>query len=465
MTETTFKRDLGLFDGIMLVMGSMIGSGIFIVSADMIRQVGSVGWLIALWALTAVLTTIAAISYGELSALFPKAGGQYVYLKEAYSPRIAFLYGWSFFAVIQTGTIAAVGVAFAKFAAYLYAPLGEQNQLMEIGAFHLTAAQVVAVATIVLLTAINHQGVKKSKGIQSALTVVKVASLLGLLVMGFQAFSADIWQQNWQDAFAWKHYATETHEWLPLGGLSIGLAVSAALVGSVFSSDAWNGVTFIAAELKNPQRNVGLSLFIGTAAVGLIYIAMNLMYVSVLSAHDLANVPSDRIAIAISELVFGAHGTIIVALMIMISTFACNNGLILSGARVYYSMAQDQLFFKQATQLNSQGVPAWALRAQAVWASFLCLTGQYGQLLDFVVSIVLLFYILTIWGIFRLRSKFPDIERPYKAFGFPYLQWFYLACTSLLLVLLFIAKWETCSWGLLIVASGLPVYEFFKRKI
>ncbi len=460
-----FKRELGLLDGTMLVVGSMIGSGIFIVSADIARQVGSAGWLILIWLISGLITIIAAVSYGELSAMFPKAGGQYVYLKEAYNKLIAFLYGWSFFAVIQTGTIAAVGVGFSKFAAYLYAPLSDENVLYQLGNFKLNAAQIVSIITIILLTYINSRGVKNSKIMQTVLTIIKILSLFGLIVFGFiLAAKADIWNANWADAWSARAFDTKAGSWMPIGGTALLTGISAAMVGSLFSSDAWNGVTFIAGEIKNPKRNVGLSLFLGTSIVTIIYILANLMYLAVIPMQEIATAQSDRVAVVASQYTFGAMGTIIIALMIMISTFACNNGLIMAGARVYYTMAKDGLFFKKAAELNQSSVPGWALWVQCIWASALCLTGKYGDLLDFVIIIVLIFYILTIYGIFILRKKMPDVERPYKAFGYPFLPMLYIVIATAICVSLLLTKFSTCGWGVLILLTGIPVYYLTKPK-
>mgnify|MGYP003402301521 FL=1 len=463
--NTEFKRELGLLDGTMLVVGSMIGSGIFIVSADIVRQVGSAGWLLAIWLLTSFITIIAAVSYGELSAMFPKAGGQYVYLKEAYNKLIAFLYGWSFFAVIQTGTIAAVGVAFSKFTAYLIPAFSDENILFTIGSFKLNAAQIVSIITIVLLTYLNSKGVKDSKVLQTVLTIIKIASLLGLIVFGFiLGAKAEIWNANWENAFALTQFSTDANTWNPISGVAIITALSAAMVGSVFSSDAWNGVTFIAGEIKNPEKNVGLSLFLGTLIVSVIYVLANVMYVAVVPLQEIATAPSDRVAVVASQYIFGNIGTYIIAIMIMISTFACNNGLIMAGARVYYTMAQDKLFFNKAANLNKAGVPEWALWLQCIWASLLCLTGKYGDLLDFVVIIVLIFYILTIYGIFILRKTKPELERPYKAFGYPFLPALYIVLASALSFGLLYSKFATCGWGVLIMLTGIPIYYFTQRK-
>lgn len=459
-----FKRELGLLDGTMLVVGSMIGSGIFIVSSDIARQVGSAGWLTLIWIISGLITVIAAVSYGELSAMFPKAGGQYVYLKEAYGKLIAFLYGWSFFAVIQTGTIAAVGVAFSKFAAYIYEPLSDENILFQMGFFKLNAAQIVSIVTIIFLTYLNSRGVKNSKMLQTVLTIIKILSLLGLLVFGFMAAKSEIWNANWANAWTTRTFIKDTGSWLPISGTALITGISAAMVGSLFSSDAWNGVTFIAGEIKNPKRNVGLSLFLGTMIVSVIYVLANLMYLAVIPFNEIATAKSDRVAVVAAQYIFGNIGTLIIAIMIMISTFACNNGLIMAGARVYYTMAKDGLFFKKAGHLNAASVPAWALWAQCIWASALCLTGKYGDLLDFVIIIVLIFYIMTIYGIFILRKKMPDADRPYKAFGYPILPFFYIITASALSLALMITKTNTCGWGVLIMLIGIPVYYMTKPK-
>ncbi|WP_413999027.1 APC family permease [Flavobacterium sp. W1B] len=459
-----FKRELGLLDGTMLVVGSMIGSGIFIVSSDMVRQLGSAGWLIAMWVLTGLTTVIAAVSYGELSSMFPKAGGQYVYIKEAYGKLIAFLYGWSFFAVIQTGTIAAVGVAFAKFTAYIFPSFSDTNILYELGGFKLNAAQIVSIVTIVFLSYINSRGVKNSKILQTVLTLIKILSLLGLIVFGFVAAKAEVWDANWTNAWVSASLDTSSGSWMPISGTALIAAMSAALVGSMFSSVAWEGVTFIAGEIKNPKRNVGLSLFLGTMTVCIIYVLANLMYLAVVPLHEIATAESDRVGVVASQYIFGSIGTLIIAVMIMISTFACNNGLIMAGARVYYTMAQDGVFFKKAAQLNKASVPAWSIWVQCFWASALCLTGKYGDLLDFVVIIVLIFYILTILGIFILRKKMPDAERPYKAFGYPFLPGLYIVVASAICIALLFTKTSTSGWGVLIMLLGIPVYYLTKAK-
>jgi basic amino acid/polyamine antiporter, APA family len=463
--ETEFKKELGLLDGTMLVVGSMIGSGIFIVSADIARQVGSAGWLILIWLVSGLITMIAAVSYGELSAMFPKAGGQYVYLKEAYNELVAFLYGWSFFSVIQTGTIAAVGVAFSKFTAYIFPVVSDENILFEIGSFKLNAAQILSVVTIIFLTYLNTRGVKNSKLLQTILTIIKIASISGLIIFGFLlGAKAEVWNMNWTNAWSPRSFDLSTASWSPIGGVALISGISAAMVGTLFSSDSWTGVTFIAGEIKNPKRNVGLSMFLGTLIVTLIYVLTNVMYVSVLSLDEMATAKSDRIAVVASQYILGDIGTLIIAIMIMISTFACNNGLIMAGARVYYTMANDGLFFKKAAVLNQQSVPAWALWAQCIWASALCFTGKYGDLLDFVIIIVLIFYILTICGIFILRKKKPELERPYKAFAYPFFPALYVLVASAVSISLLFVKFSTCGWGVLIMLLGIPVYYLIKKE-
>ncbi len=460
MSQTEFKPSLSLFDATMIVAGSMIGSGIFIVSADITRNVGSAGWLIAVWLITGFMTLVAAMSYGELSAMYPKAGGQYVYLKEAYNKLFGFLYGWSFFTVIQTATIAAVGVAFSKFTGYFIPALDikDENILFQIGFLKLYPAQIVSILVIVLLTYINTKGVQGGKKIQTVFTVTKLVSLFGLIVFGLLlAAKAEIWNANWSNAWDMKHLS-DGGAIAGVAGTAILGAIAASMVGSIFSSDAWNNVTFIAGEIKNPKRNIGLSLFLGTLIVTLIYVAANIMYISVLPINDIAFAKQDRVAVAAANEIFGNIGTYVIAVMIMISTFGCINGLVLAGARVYYTMAQDGLFFKQAGALNKNAVPQWALWAQCFWAGVLCLSGQYGDLLDMVSFVVVIFYVLTIAGIFILRNKRPDIERPYKAFGYPVLPIIYMLMGLAFCILLIIYK-PGFTWpGLIIVLLGIPVY-------
>lgn len=459
------KRELGLLDGTMIVAGSMIGSGIFIVSSDIARNVGSAGWLIFVWVLTGFITLIAALSYGELSAIFPKAGGQYVYLREAYGKLVAFLYGWGLFAIIQTGTIAAVGVAFAKFTAYIFPYFGEDNILFSVSGFKFSTAQLLAIISIIFLTWLNSRGVKNGKLMQTGLTIVKIVSLAGLIVAGlFFAFNSEIWDANWSTAWNNVQWMKDGSGMMEITGAAIFGGIVSAMVGSLFSSDAWNNVTFIAGEMKNPQRNIGLSLFFGTMIVTIIYVLMNLMYLATVSMEEIAYAPQDRVGVAAALNIFGKEGAIIIAVMIMISTFGCNNGLILSGARVYYTMAKDGLFFKKTAELNKFEVPAWGLWVQCIWASVLCLSGKYGDLLDYVVMAVLIFYILTILGIFILRKKRPDLPRTYKAFGYPFLPALYILLATTICIGLLIYKTDYTWPGVAIILLGIPIYYLIERK-
>ncbi|HWD90077.1 MAG TPA: amino acid permease [Mucilaginibacter sp.] len=468
MTEDSkqphLKHELGLLDGTMLVAGSMIGSGIFIVSADITRNVGSAGWLIFVWLLTGFMTLTAALSYGEMSGMFPKAGGQYIYLKEAYNKLVGFLYGWSFFAVIQTGTIAAVGVAFSKFTAYIIPAVSEDNILFTLGSLKISAAQLVSIGIIVLLTAINNLGVKSGKIIQTVFTLTKIISLLGLIVFGFWAFSSNTWHMNWSNAWSLHKLNMDGTFSKYTTAAALG-AIAAAMIGSIFSSDSWNSVTFIAGEMKNPKRDVALSLFFGTMIVTLIYVAANVMYTSVLPLHDIATAEKDRVAVSASHVIFGAGGTIVIAVMIMISTFGCNNGLIFAGARVYYTMAKDGLFFKKAGTLNKFAVPGFGLWIQALVASLLCLSGKYGDLLTMISFVVVVFYVLTIIGIYKLRITRPELERPYKAFGYPILPAIYILMGIVFCILLVIYVEPYTWYGLGIVLLGIPIYYIAKRNL
>lgn len=457
-----FKPSLGLLDATMVVAGSMIGSGIFIVSADMIRNTGSPGWLMIVWLITGFMTVTAAVSYGELSAMYPKAGGQYVYLKEAYNPLVGFLYGWSFFSVIQTATIAAVGVAFAKFTAYLFPQISEEVIVFDAGFVSVSAAQLLSIVVIIFLTYINSNGVKSGKMIQTTFTLTKLLSLFGLILVGIFVADPTVWENNWRDAWTLRKLNTdgsfENYTAIAAAG-----AVAAAMVGSVFSSDAWNNVTFIAGEIKNPKRNIGLSLFLGTLIVTIIYITTNLVYTAVLPINDIATAPKDRVGVAASEVIFGNAGTVIIALMIMVSTFGCNNGLILAGARVYYSMAKDGLFFSKASQLNKHAVPGYALWLQCIAASIWSLSGKYGDLLDMISFVVVCFYMLTIVGIFILRKKQPHLERPYKAFGYPVLPILYILMGMAFCSLLIIYKPRFTWPGVIITLAGIPIYYLVQR--
>lgn len=462
--STGFKPSLGLFDSTMIVAGSMIGSGIFIVSADMLKDLGSSGWLLMAWLITGFMTLTAAVSYGELSGMFPKAGGQYVYLKEAYNPMVGFLYGWSFFSVIQTGTIAAVAVGFAKFAGYFFPALvwDDANSFTILG-YKMYKAQLLGVALIIILTYINTKGIQTGKIIQTIFTSTKLLSMFALIAVGLFVFKSDIWEANWTNAWQVKKLVMGPDGTVVTENLVMAAAMGAmasAMVGSIFSSDAWNNVTFIAGEIRNPKRNIGLSLFLGTLIVTVIYILMNVVYLATVPMHELAFAKDNRVALSASQAIFGAGGTVIIALMIMVSTFGCNNGLILAGARVYYSMAKDGLFFRRAGDLNNNAVPARALWIQCLMACALCLSGRYGDLLDMVSFVVVIFYVLTIAGIFILRKKMPDAERPYKAFGYPVLPVLYILMGISFCVLLIIYKPQFTWPGMIISLLGLPLYYF-----
>ncbi len=474
-----FKRGLGLIDSTMIVVGSMIGSGIFIVSADIARTVGSAGYLLVVWLLSGVMTMICALSYGELAGMMPRVGGQYAYLREAYNPLIGFLYGWTMFLVIQTGTIAAVGVAFAKFTGVLFPWFSEKHILLEIGSFKISAAQILSIVSIILLTAINIRGLKTGKIIQNIFTGAKILALLGLIILGFfvasnsSAIAANfshLWNMTWTHIENGKINFVET-----ISGPMIFIAIGVAMVGALFSSDAWNNITFTAGEVINPKKNIPLSLALGVFIVTIIYLLVNVSYLVILplagtpNAADVAGrgiqfAAADRVGVAAATGIFGASAASIMAILIMISTFGCNNGLILAGGRLFYAMSDDELFFKRAGRLNAQGVPAWALVAQCIWTSILCVSGTYGDLLDYVIFAVLIFYILTIAGIFILRRKQPNVERPYKAFGYPIVPIIYIILAAAICIDLLIFK-PRYSWpGLVIVVLGIPVFYFWELK-
>ena len=450
----------------MIVAGSMIGSGIFIVSADIARTVGSPGWLLMVWLITGALTITAALSYGELAAMMPKAGGQYVYLREAYSPLWGFLYGWTLFMVIQTGTIAAVAVAFAKFLGVLAPQISAQHYFFDFGKLSLAGLslsvslsnqQAIAIGVIALLTITNSNGIKTGKVVQDIFTITKVGALSALILLGFflgrntgaAIHSSEIW--------------TPVVNGAALGGTVLLAAVATSMVGSLFSSDAWNNITFTAGEVINPKRNIPLSLALGTSLVTLLYVLANVVYVSVLPLAGIQNAAEDRVGTAAAQVIFGESGTAIMAVAIMISTFGCENGLILAGARVYYAMARDGLFFRGVGALNAKGVPAMGLLVQGVWSALLTLSGTYGELLDYVVFAALLFYVLTVVGIFVLRRRWPEAPRPYRAFAYPLVPAAYVVAASLIMVELLIHK-PNYTWpGLIIVLTGIPVYYVWKR--
>lgn len=464
-TNSGFKSSLGLMDATMLVAGSMIGSGIFIVSADIARNTGSAGWLMAVWLITGFMTLTAALSYGELSAMFPKAGGQYIYLREAYNPLVSFVFGWTFFTVIQTATIAAVGVAFAKFTAYLLPQLDEDVILWDLGFLHVSAAQLVSIVVILLLTIVNTRGVNSGKAVQTSVTVVKIVSLLGLVLFGLLAFDSDVWRSNWLSGEAWNLQRLDADGSLSDYTLFAALgAIAAGMVGAIFSSDSWHASSSVAGEIKNPQRNVGLSLALGTIIVTVVYLLTNLMYTGVLTMEQMAASNKDRVAMAAAQGIFGPVGITVIAVMIMVSTFGCNNGLIMAGARVYYSMAEDGLFFRKVGLLNPFSVPGVALWLQCAIAALWCLSGKYGDLLDMISSVVVIFYVLAIVGIFRLRKARPDIPRPYKAFGYPVLPMVYIVMGIAFIVLMAVYK-PTYTWsGIIIALLGIPVYYLIRKR-
>jgi basic amino acid/polyamine antiporter, APA family len=479
MEKQETKRTLNLLDATLLVAGSMIGSGIFIVSADMSRTVGSAGWLLALWILTGVITLFAALSYGELAGMMPKAGGQFVYIQRAWGDLTAFLYGWSVFTVIQTGVIAAVAVAFAKFTSVFIPWFSPDNILIDVG-LKISSAQLLAIASLILLTYINYRGIKNGKIIQLVFTSAKLIALFSLIIFGIViGLKSDVWSQNFTNAWDAASYVKSANglDITSLSGMALVLALGTAIIGSLFSSDAWNNVTFIAGEIQNPRRNIPLSLLLGTSIVTIIYVLANITYLTLLpmkgtpGATDVigqgimfAGNGTDRVGTAAASVMFGDIALYLMAILIMISTFGCNNGLILSGARVYSAMATEGLFFKKAADLNKYGVPGYALVIQCIWASLLCLSGSYGDLLDYCTFVSLIFYIVTIAGIFVLRRKEPNAERPYKVLGYPIIPILYILMASAICLILMYTKTMNTGKGLLIVAIGLIIYLVFMKK-
>ncbi len=481
--DNKLVRGLGLLDSTMIVAGSMIGSGIFIVSATIARQVGAPGWLLLVWVITGLLTLTAALSYGELAAMMPKAGGQYVYLREAFSPFWGFLYGWTLFLVIQTGTIAAVAIGFAKYTGVLLPWVSEKEYLIEpirFGdyAFSLSHAQFVGLAMIALLTFMNTRGLRLGKLVQNVFTTAKTGALIALIVLGIiVGIRSGAGTSNFSDLWTVRGDLQEVGRGLTAVaalGLFVGLCVTQTQ--SLFSADAWNNVTFTAGEVINPRRNVPLSLALGTILVIGLYLLANVAYLASLPFTAIQNAPSDRVASETANVIFPGAGPTIMAATIMISTFGCGNGLILAGARAYYAMSRDGLFFGAAGQLNKFHVPAWGLVIQGIWAGVLVLPrtvktnaagavtygNLYGDLLDYVISAALIFYILTIIGIFVLRRKQPNAERPYKAFGYPIVPALYVIGASVILIVLFIYQRATTWPGLIIVLTGVPVYFIWR---
>ncbi|MET3532105.1 amino acid transporter [Chryseobacterium flavum] len=464
------QKKLKLWDAIMLVMGSMIGSGIFIVSADMMRNLGSGFWLIIVWVITGVMTVAAAISYGELSALFPKAGGQYTYLKEIFGKKMGFLYGWGLFTVIQTGTIAAVAMAFGKFTAYLVPSLNDAAPLFQSGEFKITWVQILAIAVIILLTYVNTRGVESGKILQNIFTGSKIIALVGLIALGFILVDISHLAENFSISDSYNNLKKDIQGnflkegWAPIEGMTLLGGIAAAMVGSVFSSVAWESVTFVSGEIDNPKKNVVKSMIYGTSAVMILYIAVNLVYLNALDRDGIAFAANDRVAVAASQNIFGSAGTIIIALLVMISTFGCDNGLILAGARVFQTMAKDGMFFKSAVKNNKNEVPENALWMQGIWASLLCLSGQYGNLLDMISFVIVLFYMITVFGVIYLRIKQPALERPYKTWMYPVTPVIYLIIGTGFCILLLIYKQQYTWPGFIMVLLGLPVYYFINRK-
>ena len=472
------KKSLNLFDTTLLVAGSMIGSGIFIVSSDIARTVGSAGWLLVVWILSGVITLFAALSYGELAGMMPQAGGQFVYIKKAFGDLVAFVYGWTVFMVIQTGVIAAVAVAFAKFTGVFIPFFEEGNVLVQLLGLKITSAQLLAICIIALLTFINTRGIENGKAIQRIFTSAKLIALFALIIVGiYYTTQTTTAYDNFREPWNAKMYLSgddNSQNFISLSGMALLTAIGTAMLGSLFSSDAWNNVTFIAGEVENPKRNIPLGLFFGVCIVTLIYVLANVAYLCLLpiqghKIHDsvlsegIMFAQKDRVGTAALFVVFGDVAKYLMAALIMVSTFGCNNGLILAGSRLFQSMAKDGLFFKKAAKLNQYNVPSNALALQGIWASVLCLSGSYGDLLDYCTFSSLIFYIITIAGLFVLRKTMPDAERPYKAFGYPVIPALYIILTSLICIDLLVYKTFNCGMGLLIIALGVPVYFMFKR--
>jgi APA family basic amino acid/polyamine antiporter len=476
---TELKRSLGLVDATSIVAGSMIGSGIFIVSASMSRAVGSAGYLLLLWVITGVITVMAALSYGELAGMMPKAGGQFVYIQRAFGNLISFLYGWTVFTVIQTGVIAAVAVAFANYSAIFFPEL--QNQLLSIGngAFVITWKQILAIFTIVLLTYSNTRGIRNGKIIQLVFTSTKLLALFALIILGIaMAFKTDTLAENFKHA--WDASTTTVNKdgsisITHLAGFALIGAMGSTIINSLFSADAWNNVTFIAGEIKDPKKNIPRSLFLGTFLVTSIYVLANVAYLALLplkgdpTAHDtyaqgIQFATDGRVGASAATMIFGNIALFIMAALIMVSTFGCNNGLILSGARVYYAMAKEKLFLPKAGTLNANDVPAFALWTQCIWACALCLSGTYSDLVNYSTFASMIFYIVTILGLFILRRKEPDAERPYKAFGYPLIPALYILSALAICTILIIYDGRNTGFGLICVLVGIPVYYLTQKK-
>jgi APA family basic amino acid/polyamine antiporter len=469
-----FQKRVNLFDGIAIVAGAMIGSGIFIVSADIARNVGSPGWLMVVWLITGIITVIGALSYGELASMMPHVGGQYVYLREAYNPLLGFLFGWTTFLVIQCGSIAAVAVAFAKFSGVLFPWISDRNILFHLGPLKVSSTMAIAIAMISFLTWLNTRGIVTGKTVANIFSSTKVIALFGFILIGFFATKNINSLEINKEVFWQASKIGPGNTLIPLAGFSLIAAIGTALVGSLFSADAWYNVTYLSDEVINPKRNVPLSLFYGTLLISIIYLLTNFVYIKILPlsgspagadvlSRGIQFATDDRVATSAMSVVFGDYAAIIMAIFIMVSTFGCNHGLIMAGPRVYYAMAKDGVFFKKVGEINKKGVPGFALIVQGIWSVLLCLSGTYGDLLDYVIFAVLIFFTLTILGIFILRKKRPDIPRPYKAFGYPVIPAIYIATTVIIMIILLIYKPDYTFPGLGIVLIGIPVFYFWRR--
>ena len=451
--QTPSDKKLSLFDSTAIIIGSMIGSGIFIVSADISRQVQTPGMLLMAWLVTGVMTILAALSYGELAAAMPKAGGQYVYIREAFGKMFGFLYGWTLFSVIQTGTIAAVSVAFAKFAGVFFPVISASNVVFTIGSLGINTQQLLGVSLIIFLSIYNYREVKSGAFLQNIFTVAKVGALIFLIGAGLY--------YGLSGGLNFSHFSPAFPDVMTLTTIGV---FGAALTGSLFSADAWNNITFTAGEVRNPQKNLPLSLLLGTGTVIVLYLLANISYLAVLDIGQIQTAENDRVATLMMETILGVKGKYLIAAMIMISTFGCLNGCIFTAARVYYAMAKDGMFLKPAAKLNKNNVPANSITMQCIWACLLCFSGTYNDLLQYIMFAVMLFYILTISGLFVLRVKRPDMERPYKAFGYPYIPAIYIILATLVALNMLIFQRDASLYGLLIILIGLPIYFFAGRK-
>jgi len=475
-----FKQRLGLMDATSIVAGSMIGSGIFLVSSTMAKDLGSAGWLMVAWVVSGAITLAAALSYGELAGMMPEAGGQYVYIRRAWGKLPAFLYGWTVFSVIQTGVIAAVAIAFANYTSELIPALGSKTVFISIGSFRITAAHAVAVSLILLLTFWNTIGVQGGAWVSKIFTLAKLIALFALIILGLyvgsstgtlQANFSNMWESS-------RTFMNDSGAWMqePLFGIALVMVLGSTMINSLFSSDAWNNVTFIAGEIKEPHKNIPRSLILGTGIVTALYLLANIAYLSLLNLHgdpngtDVASrgiqfAEEGRIGSAAATMIFGNLASAMMAVLIMVSTFGCNNGIILAGGRLFYAMAKDGLFFPGAGKLNNNGVPAFALWAQAIWACILCFSGKYGDLLSYATFASLVFYIVTIAGIFRLRKKEPDAVRPYKALGYPLIPILYIVAAAAICLILLIMDTRNSGAGLVLVALGVPLYYLVNRLV